>query len=71
MTAIVSTYVSGLGFAVGADGLRTDARTGVTVVENARKIFVIEDDGIQLIHAWAGAGFSVLGEWARGQQPRH
>jgi hypothetical protein len=62
MTAIVSIYVSGLGFAVGADGLRTDARTGATVAEDARKIFVIEGDGIRLIYAWAGASSLFLGD---------
>jgi hypothetical protein len=60
MTAIVSTYVPGEGFVVGADGLRTDAQTRVTVTDKARKIFFIKGEGIRLIYAWAGAT-SLLG----------
>ncbi len=62
MTAIVSTYVEGQGFAIGADGLRTDQKTGETVTENARKIFFIEGDGVRLAYAWAGAGSLLLGD---------
>jgi hypothetical protein len=61
MTAIVSTYVSGLGFAVGADGLRLDAGKGTTVTENARKVFFIEGAGIRLIYAWAGMSSLIFG----------
>ena len=48
MTAIVSTYVPGMGFVVGADGLRTDAKTGAVVTDKAKKIFSIESDGVHL-----------------------
>jgi hypothetical protein len=54
MSAVVSTYVPGKGFAVGADGLRAEG-TGRVVTENARKIFLIESAGLRLIHAWVGA----------------
>jgi hypothetical protein len=62
MTAIVSTYVPGQGFAVGADSLRIDAKTGVVVTENARKIFLIEGHGLRLVYAWAGASSLFLGD---------
>jgi hypothetical protein len=55
MTAIASTYVPELGFAVGADSLRRDAKTGGVITDNARKIFSIEHDGVRLAYAWAGA----------------
>jgi hypothetical protein len=54
MTAIVSTYVPGMGFVVGADGLRTDAKTGAVVTDKAKKIFSIESDGVHLAYAWVG-----------------
>lgn len=55
MTAIVSTYVPEQGFVIGSDTLRTDAKTGGIITNNARKIFSIEDDLIRLAYAWAGA----------------
>jgi len=61
MTAIVSTYVPEQGFAVGADSLRIDAKTGVVVTENARKIFLIEGHGLRLVYAMGWREFAVFG----------
>lgn len=71
MTAIADTYVSSQGFAIGADGLRVDARSGTTITETAEKIFSIEASNLTFAYAWAGAthmirdngpDFDLLGE---------
>jgi len=53
-TAIVWTYIPE-GFVIGADGLRREQRTGDVVDWQARKIFSVENEGVLLAYAWAGA----------------
>ena len=56
MTAIACAYTPE-GFVVGADGLRTDARTGQEVTNDAQKIFPISHPNFRGIHAWAGSSW--------------
>jgi len=52
MTAIATAFV-GNSFIIGADGRRTDSKTGETT-EIAQKVFCFESDQIRLAFAWTG-----------------
>jgi hypothetical protein len=62
MTAIVSTYVLEQGFVIGSDGLRIDANSQHPITNQAKKIFLIEADGVRLAYGWAGATRLLFGD---------
>jgi hypothetical protein len=62
MTAVVSMFLRDKGFVIGADGLRTDAKTGAIITDKARKIFSIEGDRVRLAYAWVGSSSILYGD---------